>query len=125
MPRPENANSVMLVRPIGMNPAARRRAIAVAPRVLAIDLQEGARTFSGRVLDAFQALVDQRPARLAGFEPRGDLVQRRHGVIGFFDLAAGAGGSRMLAYGAMLKFQAISDFVGRHRLISSPRSVGA
>src|ERR1700716_859609 len=103
MPSPENANSVMLVRPIGMNPAARRRAIAVAsrvagghPRVFAIDLQEGARTFSGRVLDAFQALVDQRPARLAGFEPRGDLLQRRHGVIGFFDLAAGGGGSRLV-----------------------------
>src|SRR5712671_1075687 len=51
-------------------------------RGLAIDLQEGPLAFAGRVLDALDALVDQRAARLPGVEPGGDLGQAAHGSIG-------------------------------------------
>src|SRR5258708_202197 len=91
----------MLVRPIGTKPAVRRRATAGAAegaggasrsataqgvigvggraRGLAINLQIRALAFAGGVLDAIEAPLDQRPARLSGLKPRRDLVQRAHG----------------------------------------------
>ncbi len=51
-------------------------------RGLAIDLEEDPISFAGRILDPFDALVDERAARLSGIEPGGDLGQAAHGLFG-------------------------------------------
>ena len=59
-------------------PAQRIEGLGGRARALAVDLEKGAAALAGRVLDAVEALVDQRQARFPGLEPRGDVIQRSH-----------------------------------------------